>query len=757
MKKELLAPAGDIEAGYAAIHYGANAVYMGLQQFSARATATNFDESALNEFTGYAHSKGCRVFAAVNTLVQEDELADLLKTLDICSRCHIDAVIIQDLGVAKIVREQYPELEMHASTQMAIHNREGALALKKMGFKRVVVARELSKSEIEEIAAIPGLETEAFIHGALCYSYSGLCLFSSMESGRSANRGKCLYPCRAVFGNQESGKHFFSMKDLALEESILEMPVTSLKIEGRKKNALYVAAVTDYYRSILDGKGAFSDKADHIKQIFSRPWCKFHFNGKDKTVVDSDFVGHRGLCIGKIEQIQHKRIVFRTNHPIARYDGIQIEVLGQDKPFGFSLQMFKVNGKPEYEAKKGDVVEIVLPGQTPPLKKGYGIYLASSGSVKRTYNYVKPKPGEFKQKSPLDVVVKIENDKIIAESQGIQCTITGNFAVAEVPERMADAVRKAFVKTGETDFELNDLVVQNPENCFVPISILNDLRRHLYSQVKVESKKGRLTALSVRSKKVKPQWIMKTDNLEILNEVDINEITEIIYLLDSNSDLESLKKYPKNKIRLALPAVCRKAKMQLFVEMVNGLTAQGYKKWEIGNYWGLEVLPDTGIDLSFDSSIYMMNSQAMEMAKISGASRITLSIEDTADNLKKNAFYSPVPVTMVVYQDVPLFTSAVCIRSNECKKCPQGERRFILTKNNQRYEALSKDCHIVLTGSQPLCLAQVAKEVEADYFRVDFLYKKYSSAQAKKIFETVSRFNDTEGSMKGNSFRDKVF
>ena len=189
-KKELLAPAGDLEAGYAALFYGADAVYLGLKRFSARATAANFDESELNEFVGFAHGRGKKVYAAVNTLVEEDELTELLKSLDICSRCRVDAVILQDFGAARIVREKYPELELHASTQMAVHNKEGALALKKLGFSRVVLARELSLAEIKDIASIPGLETEAFIHGALCYSYSGMCLFSSLECGRSANRGK---------------------------------------------------------------------------------------------------------------------------------------------------------------------------------------------------------------------------------------------------------------------------------------------------------------------------------------------------------------------------------------------------------------------------------------------------------------------------------------------------------------------------------------------------------------------------------------
>ena len=168
-KIELLAPAGDIESGYAALYYGADAVYLGLQQFSARTTAINFDEQNLNEFTAYAHSLKRKVYVTINTLIQECELPDLLRILDMCSNYHVDGIIVQ------------------ASTQMAVHNKEGAQALQKFGFKRVVLARELSLKEIEEIAAIPNLETEVFIHGALCYSYSGLCLFSALEYGKEGS------------------------------------------------------------------------------------------------------------------------------------------------------------------------------------------------------------------------------------------------------------------------------------------------------------------------------------------------------------------------------------------------------------------------------------------------------------------------------------------------------------------------------------------------------------------------------------------
>ena len=751
MKTELLAPAGDIEAGYAALFYGADAVYLGLQQFSARATATNFSEESLNEFVGYAHHLGRKVYAAVNTLVQEKELSDLLKSLDICSRCKVDAVILQDLCVARIIRESYPELEMHASTQMAVHNKEGALALQKEGFSRVVVARELTQGEIKEIAAVPGLETEAFIHGALCYSYSGLCLFSSVETGRSANRGKCLYPCRANFTGEAGEKHYFSMKDMALQEDVLKMPVTSLKIEGRKKTALYVAAVTDYYRRILDGKGADENRAEHIKQIFSRPWCKFHFKGKDKNVIEREFVGHRGLLIGKVEQAGKGRLTFHSKHKVARYDGIQIEIPGMEKPFGFSVQRLRLRGQSVFEVPAGEEITMDLPPQTPRLEKGCNIYLASASEVKGAYDYGKPKPGEFRQKAAVDIVVEIAGGEIVARSGDVECRITGDFAVAEHPEKTVEAARKAFAKSGDAAVEPGRFEVRNPDGLFVPVSLFNELRRQLYAQISVENKKGNLPETDAPHRIQTAKWVIKTDSLAKIAAIAPDETDEIIYLLNEQSDVNKLKKLPKNKLRLALPTVCRR--VDKFKPLIETLLAQGYKKWEIGNYWGLSVLPKNGIDLSFDAPLYMLNTQAMQMAKEMNAGRVTLSVEDQLDNLSLIAAQAPLPVTMVVYQDAALFTSAACIRSNACKDCPRGEKWLKLEKDGQKYQALSKDCQTMLFAEQPLCFAAEAVEIKVDYYRVDFVYKSYEAAKAAQVWNKVRRFEDVANCRKANLYR----
>lgn len=754
MKQELLAPAGDIEAGYAALYYGADAVYLGLQKFSARATATNFDEKNLNEFTAYAHHLGRKVYAAINTLVQENELEDLLKTLDICSRCKIDAVILQDLGVARIIKHSYPELEMHASTQMAVHNKEGALFLKSLGFTRVVVARELTLPEIKEIASIDGLETEAFIHGALCYSYSGLCQFSALEMGRSANRGKCLYPCRACFEKNGQNKHFFSMKDMALGEDVLKMPVTSLKIEGRKKSALYVAAVTDYYRHILDGKGADYKKEENIKQIFSRPWCKFHFNGKSKDIIDRNFVGHRGLQIGKISKLNKGYLELVLGADIGRFDGLQIDVKGVEKPFGFSVQNIKLNGKNVFEAKKGQTVEIELPKKYPELKKGYPVYLASSSFVKGAYHYNKPKPEEYFNGYNLDIMVEVGESNVLAKCDNICCKIVGNFDEAKDVKKVQNAFFDAFNKTGGTIFKLNSIEVNNPKNLFVPVSKINELRRLLYAQIVPNYKKGTLPKISKKQLQKEPQWIIKTDNLQNLQEIDLSAFAEIIYLINPKTDVKDILHLPKNKVRIALPEVCRRP--QIFDKIINSLLECGYKKWEVGNYWGLSVLDVKKLDVSLSSSVYTLNSQAIEMAKEFGIGRVCFAVEDMLANVKAVSDVVDVNGCFIVYQDAPLFISAGCIRDNDCKNCKGGIELINLTKDGKKYTAVSKDCQIMMFNEIPLCFANEAKNVKADFYRLDFCHKQYTPYEVKQIVDTCKRFEDVKPSQKANISSQKI-
>lgn len=257
-KFELLAPAGSYEAFLAAVENGADAVYLGGKLFNARANANNFSLVELKKIVDYAHLRDVKIHVTLNTLINNNEISDALDFAYDLYHIGVDAVIVQDLGLAKILHENIPALPLHASTQMSVYNLAGVEELKKLGFSRVVLARELSLNEIKYICDNTDMEIEIFIHGALCVCYSGQCLMSSMIGDRSGNRGKCAQPCRMIYElikNEDScGKgYFLSPKDLCTIDYISNLPnVTSLKIEGRMKSPEYVATVVSSYRKVLD-------------------------------------------------------------------------------------------------------------------------------------------------------------------------------------------------------------------------------------------------------------------------------------------------------------------------------------------------------------------------------------------------------------------------------------------------------------------------------------------------------------------------
>ncbi len=744
---ELLAPAGDIEAGYAALYYGADAVYLGLPKFSARAEAINFTQSELDEFVAYAHSIDRKVYVAMNTLVQESELDEVMLGLQTCVDTGVDAVIVQDLGIARIVRKRFPSLELHASTQMAIHNLEGALALKKMGFTRVVTARELSLSEIKHIKDNCGIEVETFIHGALCYSYSGLCSFSSFQTTRSANRGKCIYSCRDTFKLDGRQGHLFSMKDLALEKEVLKLKGLSLKIEGRKKSALYVAAVVDYYRRILDTGRTDISLADNIKQIFSRPWTTLHFKGKNKNVIDPDFVGHRGLNIGTVEKIFNHVITITPTHPIAKYDGIQIDCGSQEKPFGFSAEILSANGKKVFEVPAHKTVQITLPDHHPFIKKGDTVYLASSTRVKGAYHYEKPKPGAFKNRLPISVCVFIDSDKIVAIYQDKTAEICGTFSPAKDLNKMTKAIHSAFEKTGDTALDLAELTIQNKAGLFVPMSVLNELRRKLYSQIDITHVVPDLPQPDQMVKtNTTPKWIIKTDNVDTLAEIDPTTYDEIWVVTDIDFDINTLSHLPNDKIRLCLPPIIRQSNK--YQKIIDTLWQMGYHKYAIGNLSGLTFLPDTA-DISFDSQLSCLNTQAVSQCFELGAKSVFISPEDTLDNIQKLTALSD-NIGVILYTDVPVFLSSNCVRENDCSVCTQKPWHGELSNGKGRFELISKNCQTTVVPKESLCWAGETRHLNASIYRVDFCHKRYDSATTKRIWDTVRNGKDPKGITKFN-------
>lgn len=572
---ELLAPAGGPDAAFAAFHFGADAIYLGLKKFSARAEAENFTLDELAEVVAYAHSltPRRRVFVTVNTLLRNDELPELVEALAALEGMGVDALIIQDLGVYHLVREHFPRLELHASTQLAVHNRAGAEALRRMGFARVVLARELTFEEVHDITAQAGVETEVFIHGALCYSYSGLCLFSSQTLGRSGNRGKCAYSCRDAFEvsgapealrdgtptRRDPSTGFpFSMKDLALPDHVPALRgagVSCFKIEGRKKSPLYVATATDFYRKLIDGRLSEAERAageSDLQSAFGRPWTRLFVDShKDKEVADRDLVGHRGALIGKIEAVQRGRkartIRFRSVRAIERHDGLQVDVPVLGKPFGFGVRRMWVHeGRARVaviEAPAGAVVEVELPQDhrdEPELPVGAMVYCASSNAVKRRYQHERPKAGLYRARREVAVEVTVEERRVVAVATAgqvrVERAMDGAFGPARDAAAMEAAARGAFEKLGDTGLSLGSVRVENARGLFVPVSRLNGLRREVVAAVEeavAEERRRRVECILAESasggvyprrlaedRRDKPggsppafRWSLKTDRL----------------------------------------------------------------------------------------------------------------------------------------------------------------------------------------------------------------------------------------------------
>ncbi|MDR0867803.1 MAG: U32 family peptidase [Planctomycetota bacterium] len=549
---ELLAPAGGPAAGYAALQYGADAVYAGLKNFSARAEAENWTPSELSDFAAYAHSLAPRrrVYVAVNTLVKENELPALRRLLDRLPLARVDAVIVQDLGVLHILRRDFPDLPVHASTQLVAHNLAAAQFLAGVGVKRAVLARELTLPEIAAIAAaLPQLEIEVFIHGSLCYAYSGLCLFSSHRNGRSANRGKCAYPCRDFFTVGNGSRPIFSMKDLSLADHLDELRaagVRSLKIEGRKKSPLYVATVVDFYRRLLDGKTASAD----WQTVFSRETAAGFAGdpqgqapqGQDPQgqaargdLIDPELVGHRGAAIGTIEKIITRAdsqsrdshyLIFTPAAAIERHDGLQFAAprsgrnrdnrRDNERLYGFGVdEMWREGGERVFVAEAGRTVAVKMPDDAPRLAMGMTVYHAASQAVKRRYPLNVPRPGAYRHLWLIKIAVKISATEIIAaaefmlpddaleiaspligflpptvQTQAVGATLGGEWTAAQKPENIADTWRQTFAKTAEYPYAVGALTIDNPAGLFVPVSKQNQLRRELYAKLAGELESG---------------------------------------------------------------------------------------------------------------------------------------------------------------------------------------------------------------------------------------------------------------------------
>src|SRR6056297_2920684 len=390
-KPELLLPAGNIEAFHAAVEGGADAVYLGLKNFNARERADNFTPAQFQALLQKAEKLGIKVYLTLNTVVKNQELSELLDTLYMLSQTNVSAVIIQDWGVYDLIRNHFPQLKVHASTQMGNHNSLGALYSDKLGFERVIFARELTTKEIAAIRKKSQVQVEMFIHGALCYSFSGMCLFSSYLGGMSANRGMCMQPCRRLYSTDKTKKYIFSLKDNQLIDyvpQLIKMGISSLKVEGRLKPAEYVYRLARAYRMALD----FPEKLDEAREMLNydlgREKTGYFFGGQVENAITQN--PSTGKFAGKVVEKSNDAVWLQGKEKLEKGNRLWIH-----SPEGKSRKAIKIK---EIKIEQG---KTKILGAYPEIKKNDLVYLANFRQ-KKFQNKFEPSGKSIKEKMPDD-------------------------------------------------------------------------------------------------------------------------------------------------------------------------------------------------------------------------------------------------------------------------------------------------------------------------------------------------------------------
>lgn len=501
-KPEILAPAGSLEILYTAISAGADAVYCSGKQFGARRFAPNFTNEELIIASKYVHLRKKKLYVTVNTIVFENELATLREYVDFLYQ-YVDGVIVQDLGVMHYLRKTYPDFPVHLSTQCNVHNVKNAQFFQSLGISRIVLARETPLEVVNEIAKL-NIDVEIFVHGALCFSYSGNCYMSYAIGGRSGNRGSCAQPCRKRYSLYEDNKciledsSLLSMKDLMTLEDVdklCDLGVTSFKIEGRMKQKEYVVSVVKAYREAVDSwynKQQFNLKAevlDSLKATFNRQFTKgYLLNALNNEVTNQLTVNHQGLYIGDVITTSKTQVIIKLHKPLILHDAIRL--IDRENECGFIVTRIIKDGKMVKESNAGDVVTIDVPLS---LERNAKVYKTQDALISKEAEYFQNHEQVFNEISGSLIV---DFNKISFEIRDFEDRVQTIYDVKldvankEIDfERIKDQMRKL----AKLPFVFNNISVTFNDKAFVPIPLLNQIRTETLQkwQETLENKKRR--------------------------------------------------------------------------------------------------------------------------------------------------------------------------------------------------------------------------------------------------------------------------
>lgn len=647
---ENLAPAGNWDALRSAVAAGADAVYLGYAAYSARAGAGNFDEQQLRDAVRFAHLHHVRVHVTVNTLIKDGEMAGVVDVLRLLSEIRVDAVLVQDLGVLRMARRCFPDLPIHASTQMAIHNATGVRFCRNQGMTRAVLARECSAAEIA-LAAKEGIEIEVFGHGAQCVAVSGECLFSSVVGGRSGNRGRCAQPCRLLYTYRGKTAAWLSPRDVCMRDDLPELNkagVASIKLEGRLKRPEYVATIANSYRNAIDAmdNGHFrkADEAEMsgLRQIFSRGGFMrgYAMGAEDAGVIDPARVSHGGVKIGRVEFAAGNMARVRLERNLDDGDGLQIRTAqgdaeliyaGHDTEAG---QIAVVRLRPDIRTKAGDEVYRLTSEKQLQWARNLAIPAIPADMALIAY------PGK-----PLALTMTDGESSV---------TVTGDTVAPAQSRAMSEEdARRSLGKLSDTPFSLRTLTVQTA-GAFVPVSALNQLRREACQQL-AEARIAAFTRKAGREETADDLIYPDTPDAPSMAIVRTREQADAMqgaadllvwYPEDFRADaLESGLRDMPDGVWLQLPTVCEEKTLDLLYAFVQRNTGKlgGIVLGSVGQLGCTWNVP-----MGAGSGIPVMNRRAAQFLLEQGCRFVTASSELSGAELRTLMQNHP-PVVVPAY------------------------------------------------------------------------------------------------------------
>lgn len=762
---ELLAPVGSFESLKAAVQNGANAVYLGGKDFSARASANNFDREELKEAIKYAHIRGVRVFVTTNTLIKQNELEGFIEYVKFLYDINIDALILQDIGAAMTIKKLFPDFELHASTQMVAHCLEDVKYLESIGFDRVVLARELNVDEIKHICDNTNVDIEVFVHGALCVCYSGQCLMSSMIGNRSGNRGRCAQPCRQRYtmidintGEEVSseGDYLLSTRDLnAIEEinQIIDAGVHSLKIEGRMKKSEYVATVIGSYRDAVDDYltskkvNVSHDIMADLYTIFNRKFTKGLLLGDvGKDVMNSQVPNNQGLYIGKVLDYNKKakRLKIALEENLKKGDGINLGggVIGRI-----------IKGKEITDiGYKGETIEIDFIGEA---RRNQMIFKTSDTQLMdRVQSTFKQDKELVKSYIDGEISLKLGQNPIIKfkDLKGNKAEIIGDFVIEKalkVP-MSKEKIETQLRKLGNTPYELRNLKIDLDDEISLPISVINQIRRECIDKLSEERinikerkyKNEKVSYNPQRTIRIKNKKIrVKVKNLEQLRAV-VNFEVDAIYYEDAPTieDAITIGKENNKKVIYSAPRIIRNKEYN----RLNKIKDSNEESIQIGTLGSINFFKNKNFCIDYYLNVF--NSETINHFKKEGATTVCISQELNMNEIEETLAYTDLDVESVVYGFAPMMISEYCPmgvvvrnckKDKRCKEC--SESRYALKDFKGEEYRLSQDifCRTTIYNSKPTCVLDNLEELNnigVNIFRLDFTGE--STSEIREVLES---------------------